>query len=324
MRFFAYALLGILLPATVFAQGVFGTGGPALTLAISPDYPRPYDTITASLSSNSIDLAAAIITILADGKEIPMTNGRARVTLGAAGSATVVKAIATIGGQAYSASQTVRPAEVALIAEPAATSHPFYPGGFGIPSQGQVRLVALPDLRATGGKRFTDGTLVYKWKLNGQELADLSGIGRSVVSMTAPVRYRDATIEVTVLSPDQSLVADSVLRISPSDPSVRVYESDPLLGIRYDRALGDEFAMPGAEATFVAVPYGFARTPAIVWTVNSGASGSNPAITLRSTGGKGSAAVSVTATLPQLFETATRALRISFGETSGGTGIFGL
>lgn len=330
MRPLAFALLlfGMSLPVAALAQSVAGASTAPVTLDIQPQYPRPHDTVSVTPSSNSLDLAGATVTFYANGKQVSAGSGTTagNILLGDAGTATTIKAtVVTAGGGSYSVSQTIRPAEVSLVAEPASTSHLFYLGGLGVPSQGQVRLVALADVRDTSGKRLPDNVLIYKWKLNGQSLTDASGIGRSIITMTAPVRYRDATVEVTVSSPDQSIVADSILVISPVDPVVRVYENDPLLGVRYSTALGDAFTMAGTEETFVSVPYFFAKTPATVWSVNGADSGTSSSVTLRSTGGSGTANVSVTTSLPQLFETATRSLRVTFGaDTPTRTGIFGL
>jgi hypothetical protein len=330
MRSLAYALLSLALvvPGFALAQSIGGVGPAPLTLDLQPQYPRPYDTITVTPGSSNIDLTGAQISFYVNGKLLSTSTGTApaSVVLGAPGTATTIKVTAiTAGGGSYSVSQTISPAEVELIAEPTSTSHPFYQGGLGIPSYGQVRLVALPDLRTSTGKRYADSALIYNWKLNGQALTDASGIGRSVINITAPVRYRDATLEVIATSPDQSRVAEANMIISPVDPLVRIYENDPLLGIRYDQAVGTDFTLPGTEDTFMAVPYYFAQTPALSWSVDGKAGGSDPAITLRATGsGGGSASVSVTADLSQLFSTATQAVRVTFGASSGGTGIFGL
>jgi hypothetical protein len=315
-------------PGLAFAQSIGGTTPPALTLGISPQYPRPYDTITITPSSSSFDLSGAKVTFYANGKQVAAGSGTSPTsfTLGGPGSVTTIKVTAvTAGGGSYSASQTVAPAEVDLIAEPAATSHPFYQGGLGVSSQGQVRLIAVPDLRTSSGKRLTDSSLVYTWKLNGQELTDASGIGRSIINMTAPVHYRGATVEVIVTNPDASVVAEDHLTISPVDPIVRIYEDDPLLGVRYDQALGDNFAMTDAEDTFVAVPYNFGSTPDFAWSVDGKQSGTDSSVTLRASGNAGgSASVSVTASLDQLFETATQAVQVAFGAAPSSTGIFGL
>lgn len=320
--------LGMCLPAAALAQSVGNTSAAPITLDIQPQYPRPHDSVSVSPSSSLIDLSGATVTFYANGKQVSAGSGTApgTILLGDAGTATTIKVtVVTAGGGSYSVGTTIRPAEVSLVAEPSATSHLFYPGGLGIPSQGQVRLVALADLRDSSGKRLPDNSLVYNWKLNNQSITDISGIGRSVATMTAPVRYRDATVEVTVTSPDQSMVADSILVISPVDPVVRVYENDPLLGVRYSNALGDTFTMTGTEDTFVSVPYFFAKNPTTLWGVNGADSGTTSSVTLRSTGGSGTANVSVTASLLQLFESATKSLRVTFGTNpTGGTGIFGL
>ena len=321
-------MLGFGIPGMALAQSIGGSGAPALTLDVSPQYPRPYETIAVSPSSSAIDLSGATITLSVNGKQVSTGSGTAptAVTLGAPGSVTTIKVTAvTAGGGSYTVTQTIAPAEVDLIAEPVATSHPFYMGGVGVASQGQVRLVAVADLRASSAKRYLDSTLVYTWKLNGQTLTDASGIGRSIITMSAPVRYRDATLEVIVTSPDASVVAEDHMVVTPVDPTVRIYENDPLLGIRYDHALDSSVTMTASEDTFVAVPYNFGSVPNFLWTVAGNPSGTDSSITLRSNGSTGgSATVSVTASIDQLFETASQDLQVVFGPATQSTGIFGL
>jgi hypothetical protein len=325
MRFIATALLalGIFAPAFALAQSI---GQVPLTLDIAPQYPRPYDTVNVAPASTAFDLSGASVTFFVDGKQVAQTTGTAPVSvpLGGPGSATTIKVTAKAGGQTYSATQVLHPAEVDLVTEPSSTSHPFYLGGLGVPSQGQVRLVAVADLRTSSGKAIDPSTLVYNWKFNGQALGDASGIGRSVLMITGPIRYRSATVVLTVASQDQSVVGQAVSVVSPTDPVLRVYENDPLLGVRYEHALPTEYKLAGSEESFTAVPYFFAKQPDLAWTVNGSPSGTDANITLRPTGtGAGTANVSVTATLAGVFTSAAALLRVSFGASTG-TGIFGL
>jgi len=331
MRFIATALiaLGTLVPSFALAQSVNlgSVGTAALTLDVSPQYPRPYDTVTVAPASTSFDLSGATVTVSVNGKEVAETTGTAAtaITLGAPGTATTIKVSAVAGGQTYTATQVIRPAEVDLVTEPSATSHPFYQGGVGVASEGQVRLVAIADLRSGSGKMLDPASLIYEWKFNGQEVSDASGIGKSVFLVSAPIRYRSATVILTVSSQDQSVVGSASTVLSPVDPVLRIYENDPLLGVRYDQALPADYTLPGDEDSFEAVPYFFASAPGFTWTVNDTPNGNASDITLRSTGsGAGTAEVSVTAALAGLFSSATGNMHVSFGAPAGGTGIFGL
>ena len=52
---------------------------------------------------------------------------------------------------------------------------------------------------------------------------------------------------------------------------MRLYESDPLLGIRFSRALSVAYAISGAEATLYAAPFSLPTTgsaPLLQWFLN--------------------------------------------------------
>lgn len=323
--------------AAILLLGAVGIGGAAftayaqlgqntqLTLTLSPLYPRPYETVTIIPQSSLIDLSASTVTITANGVVVSTGSGSeaAYVTVGGPGTATTVNVRAVHGGQTYAANVTIRPADVALITEPYSTTHPFYEGGSLVASEGRVRLVAVPDLRTSGGTAISPANLVYTWRNGEQILQGASGIGKSVLTASAPVRYRDARITVTVSTQDQSIVAAASTVISPVDPLMRVYRKDPLLGPWYETALPANLTLAGVEETFHAVPYYFSEAPPIAWQVNGAPSDTDKDITVRATGsGAGTAVLTASARLANSLQAAETALRIRFGD-EGGLGIFG-
>ncbi|MEK7100857.1 MAG: pilin, partial [Patescibacteria group bacterium] len=127
-------------------------------------------------------------------------------------------------------------------------------------------------------------------------LTDASGIGRSTLVATAPVKYRDATVSLVVTTQDSSVVAQATTEIAPRDPLVRMYPYDPLLGPNYDSALGSEYTLNATEGTLRAVPYFFSAIPSIEWGVGGVAQGAQRDLTVRATGsGSGTSALEVKA-----------------------------
>lgn len=319
------ALLCVLVAPPARAQELPGTD--PLSLVITPQYPRPYQSFTVAPRSTLLDLSASTVRISVNGIRVYEGSGTQGVTAraGGLGERTVVTlSVTDPAGRTYTKEQVLRPAEVSLVVEPVSTAHPFYQGGPLVASEGAVRLVALADLRTAPGTRLPASGLVYTWRLGDRILTDASGIGRSTLSATAPVRYRNADVTVTVTSPDSALVGEARTVISAVDPIARIYRNDPLLGPNFDLALTDRFAMTDTEATFRAVGYFFAVPPALSWTVNGNANGTDRDLTVRATGsGQGSARLGVTA-----LETATRrnaetAVTVDFGADDG-FGFFGL
>jgi ribosomal protein L31 len=301
-------------------------GAEPLQLTMTPSYPRPYQQVIVIPQSSVIDLTSSTVVVTVDGREVSRGSGAeaAYITVGGPGTATNVVVRATSGGQTYTKSLTIRPADVALVVESGSTSHPFYEGGSLIASEGGVRLVAIPDIRTSAGTSVPAANLVYTWRNGDQILQSSSGIGKSVLSAVAPTKWRDAAITLTVTTQDRSIVAEATASIAPADPYLRVYRNDPLLGPLFGTALPSDILLNGDEETFRAVPYFFSRKPAFTWEVDGIPSDSDEDVTVRASGlGSGTASLGVSAGLADTFETATAGMSVTFGEGRS-LGIFGL
>jgi len=302
-------------------------GFESLSLTLSPEYPRPYQSVTVIPQSSSIDLAASSVRATVNGVVVSQGSGAEPiyVTLGGPGSVTTVSVTATYQGQTYQKTLTIRPADVALVIEPVSTSHPFYKGGALVSAEGRLRIIALPDLRSGNGAVIPADQLVYTWRNGEQVLQAASGIGKSTLTATAPVRYRDARISVTVTSQDRSVVGEATTTIAPADPLVRVYRNDPLLGPRFGTALPRRVTLDGTEETFRAIPYYFAEKPLITWQVNSVPSDNDPDITVRTTGaGSGRALLGVAARADGAPQSAATSFEVDFSAGDRGFDFFGL
>lgn len=319
-RFFAAMfLIAALAPySTAFAQNF--TGVDPLTVSISPSNPRPYQTVTVTPGSTLIDLLSGTVRVSVNGKSVAEGSGASSVpvTVGGPGESTVISVRVVVAGQTYVKEITIRPADVALVVDPVSTAHPFYEGASLPAVQGRVRIVAVADMRSNPGTRLGAQNLVYTWKLGDKILADQSGIGRSVLTATAPVRYRDAQVSVTVTSPDNAnLVATAATTIAPVDPVIRIYRDDALMGPLFDHALTDSYTMGTGEESFRAVAYFFGAPPSLSWAVNDQVSSTDKDVTVRTTGsGAGIASLSLTATSPATNQTASNRLSVHFGAKS--------
>lgn len=324
-RFLGALLIGALfVPFSASAQSLGSTE--VLDVALSPKYPKPGEVVLVSVKSYAVDLASGTVVVSVDGTEVERGTGfiTTQVRIGAAGKATTISVVATVGGQTYRKQLTVRPADVALLIEPLTTVHPFYKGGALVGSEALLRVVALPDIRNSAGVRVASSNLIYTWRKGSQILQENSGLGRSTLTATAPARFRTANISVTVTTQDQSVVAYAETSVSPTDPLIRIYEHDPLLGPLFERAFSNVITMQGDEETFRMVPYFFSSSPSTSWLLNSVATGASRDITVRSTGGgSGSALLSANAKGAGLFQNAEASLSVRFGEANP-LGIFGL
>ncbi len=308
--------LVLIAPTASFAQGI--PGQEPLSLSVNPASPRPYETVTVTVNSNLVDLAASTITIYLNGAVIEEGMRSAQVKIGGPGTRNTFRAVASGAEGTYEATLSIIPGDVSLIIEPVATNHPFYQGGMLVPSEGKVRIIALTDLRTSPTARVPANQISYTWKLGSQTLLAESGLGRNVLTATAPTMYRDAVVSVTASNQAKTVSGQASITITPSEPLVRIYRTDPLGGVSFEKALSGTFALTGTEETFRAVPFFFKEKPGIEWTLNGNRSGTSPDLTVRSASGSGTAQLNATALGSEARAQAGVTLR--FGES---TGIFG-
>jgi hypothetical protein len=326
MRRFASALIFLVSffsPLFVYAQTATGD---SFDIKIYPTYPRPYDVVNIAPNSTLINMSASTVTLSSSGKVIAKGTGTQRydVQLGGPGSANSITVTVAGPSGTFSKNLTIRPSDVSLIAEPATTVHPLYQGSPLVGSQSSVHLIALADLRLASG-RIDPNTLVYNWMLGTQQLQPQSGIGKSTLTVVAPIRYRDATVSVVVTNQAGNVVGKASLTLTPANPLVRIYENDPLSGPRYEKALSDTFTMKDTESSFLAVPYFFSKSPAIAWTIGGNAAAQGPVVTVQSSGrGSGVASIQAKIAGSSLLEQGVAALQVAFTGTKSGGGIFGL
>jgi hypothetical protein len=328
-RLLALALITILaLPGVAWAQSLGNPAdGSSFAISSSPQYPAPGSTATLSFLSSALELSRATISVSANGKKIYQGSVQSvPVTLGKAGSVTTITATVVSEGTNYNQTLTIQPQDVALVVEPISSAPVLYPGKPRVPLGGSARIVAMANLRSSGGKLFDPATLSYAWTIDGTQIANSSGIGKRAIMVAAPLQYRSRTVSVTVMSADGNLVGGASLSLIPFEPSVRIYENDPLLGVRFERALSGNFAITGSESALYAAPFSLPTnkgTPRIQWFLNGAAAQTGSSITLRPAGsGQGNASLSLTASVGE-SSMATANLSLTFGGKPS-TNFFGL
>ena len=324
MRSLRIALLALLLPLAAAAQTIGSTS--LLSLSISPQYPLPYGQAVVSVLSPSIDLANATMKVKVAGKEVYQGSVQpVPIRLGKAGSVSTIVVTITSAGASYTQSVTVQPEDVTLIAEPVSSAPAFYPGKPFVPVGGDTRVVAMANFVDAGGKTISPSALSYSWTVDGAAVSSVSGIGKQSLLVASPLQYRSRSVSVNITNQAGGLVGSASLTLSPQDPVVRIYENDPLLGIRSDHALSGSYTIAGSEDTLVAVPFSFPTTgnaPSITWSLDGTKAQTGSTITLRPSGnGQGGATLSVLASSGTALG-AMEHLLLSFGAPS--SSFFGL
>ncbi len=325
-------IIAIAIPSAALAQFMGGAGDvtdatQAFTASIYPQYPPPNSQATLSVLSSTLDLTDATMSVSINGKGIYQGSVQSlAITLGKAGSVTNVQVNITSGGASNIQTLSIQPEDVALVAEPISSAPPLYPGKALVPLEGNTRVVAMANLQDAKGNAIDPSALSYAWTVDDTQMADSSGIGKDAIVVASPLEYRSSTVSVVVQSQDGTLVGGDTLSLNPSEPSVQIYENDPLLGILFGNALSGNYAINGAEDTLYAAPFSFPTSngaPLLQWFLNGGLAQTGNSITLRPTGsGQGTASLSLAASAGQSTR-ADEELSLSFSAAPS-TGLFGL
>lgn len=320
------ALAAALVPATSFAQ--MTDGSKPFTVSVSPQYPRPFTSVTVTPTSNALSVTNASMQLLVNGKQFYTGNATpVQVFIGALGSVTTIKAIVSSMGTKYETVFTIRPQDISLIVEPNSSVPPLYPGTAFLPIQGTARLVAIADLRDTKNKPIPPSAISYAWSIDDTRFDSASGIGKDTFVASVPAQYRSSTVSVTAQSLDGKFVTSTSADLEAVEPFVRMYETDPLLGVMFDRAIGASFGMAGAQKTFFGAVFAHPTTagePQIKWFLNGTLAQTGPLVTLRPTGsGAGSASLSMQSSGGENLSASTQTT-VTFGTSAAKLGIFGL
>ncbi|MCX6751262.1 MAG: hypothetical protein NT161_00630 [Candidatus Nomurabacteria bacterium] len=231
-----------------------------IVLSISPQYPNPNQNVNATLSSHTINLDKANISWSVNDQEKSVGVGKKSFsfTMGAIGSPTTLSAtIDTIDGQSISKTTTITPAGVDMLWEAYdAYVPPFYKGKALAPSQGQFKVVAVPNLVNQSGK-VNMNNLSYSWTKDDNVQSNSSGWGKSSFIFQNSYLDRDNTVEVKVSDISGGTNASGRITLNTTTPKILFYENNPQLGVKWETALSNGFLVNTNGTTVNVEPYFF-------------------------------------------------------------------
>lgn len=321
------AILGMLLivfgfvfvASTALAQ--FG-GLDNLSIILTPERPRPGEYVVARAEHFGGGLDSAYLRWFVNDTLVVEGLGKTTIsyTAGAAtAEETVVLEVTGPSLETLRAVRSYRPGSIVLLMEGKATAHPFYRGRTLMPLQGLASVVAIPELFDADGRRVSPADLWFDWKENNKKRQNDSGMGKNTLVIAGNIIPRPVNVEVEVRAPVGTLGARGNLTVSATRSNVHLYENNPLLGVLYNKALGNRITIGGAEFGIKTIPYffGFGGEGAkIAWTINNDIlGGSDDTIVVRGKEGVvGQATVAVEVSHPSfILQGARTGLNILFG-----------
>lgn len=319
-------LFGLVALLLLFASPVEAQfTGELFSVSLTPEHPKPGQTVTIEIESYSINLNSSAISWLVDGAVAKQGVGQKTfdVIAGKAGRSTNVRIVVNGNTGAYGEKTVViRPADVDIVWEAASYTPPFYKGKAMHSFQSDVTFIAMPNLISGDGVRLSAKNVVYTWKRDGQVLGDSSGFGKQTLTLVANAIIKPMNVEVEVASQDGTVRAKNGVQVFPRSPELLLYEDQPLLGIRFERALEGTYALSGDEVKVAAFPFFTSsdeRNSSSLnfrWSMNNRElTSSDSFITLRSERGQtGTAAITLTAShFKKFLQSATKSFTVQFG-----------
>ena len=141
------------------------------------------------------------------------------------------------------------------------TYTPFFYRGKPLPSPGsRVTVIAEPNIYQTETHKIPISDLMFTWTKDGKTVNSASGQGKSELSFTAGNAGDQSRIEVEIANKDRRQQASATVSIPIQPTKILLYEYDPLLGHRFEKAIGSGFNLSLPEITFNAEPYYFSQT----------------------------------------------------------------
>lgn len=273
--------LGVLLATPLFTSAVFiPTLGSSLDVSIFPEFPRAGEAVTLR-AENIANGAGATYVWRVNGSVIDQGIGVRAITItaGGLGSETIVSVSASENGSVVGEKTIlIHPADVDIVWEGNTYTPPFLPLRPLPNPSSSVKLLAVPHI-VRDGARAAASDLVYTWRINRSQAPVASGYGRNVITATPPQFANAFEVSVVAATRDGAVQAEGVAVIRPAIPEVVIYENAPLLGIIFEKAVGDEFVLKDTETSFSAFPLyvASADAPEYEWRLNGNAvSGNSP------------------------------------------------
>lgn len=247
-----------------------------ISLKVSPQVPEPGKPVVLTVNAYGTDISKAKITWKTDGKVVlgPGVATSLTLTMGTIGDAVTVEVIVEpFNGPAVNKKVTLIPGEVDLIWEAEGYNPPFYKGKIFYGPEKNVKVVAIPNIYDTSGKKVNPLNLDFKWSKNNEIEGSVSGAGKNYWPFKGWILLKSIEVGVTVGS-EGKVRGQSSFNLPSFFPEVRMYENSGIYGILFNRSLLGTSELKDTEQTVEVYPFSFGiqnRTdPAfrVTWQMN--------------------------------------------------------
>ena len=267
MRSRLKVLLAIGFTITTLSIGVFAhttradldpITAPDVSVNITPEIPGPFDTVYASLSSLTYNLDIASITWTLNGKLVLQGVGKKlyHFPVGDVGVvSTLIVRIEPLNAPAIIKTLVLTPQGMDILWQAKDTVVPPLYRGKALPAkESTITFVAIPGLKDGQGNLTSQSNLLYVWK-HGTDENTSTGYGQDSFDVKMNYLDTEARVSVNASTRDGGLRGENSLTVTPYEPKIVWYESNPLYGPLYNKAISDNYSLSGTDMTLIAEPY---------------------------------------------------------------------
>jgi hypothetical protein len=276
--FFFFLVILLLYPIGVSSQLKIPVINPSVSFTLTPQNPKPGDSVNVKIDSFFIDLDLSSIDWFVNGERVARGNGLNSIstTMGELGSETIVSVVVRPDEITEILEQIlIRPSHVSILWEARTYTPPFYRGRALPSSSSEIFAEADAVFVRSNGTTIPNSELVFTWKKNNAIIEKSSGLGKPYATFTGPLLFGEDIVSVDVVSTDNQFSGRALLRIPAAEPYLSLYKDDPLLGAMYHQALGERNNVPSSDITLAAIPfYTSIKKPndsrmSYIWEVNN-------------------------------------------------------
>ena len=239
------------------AHAQFGTLGGG-SIAVKPQYPLAGDVVSLTFKTNTVDMSVSQVTWRINGEVVAQGYGQRTHSFvaGVPGESFAIEVTAVPPkGAVVRASEIIRISDLSFAWEARTYTPPLFQGKSLLTRGAEATVVVFPTVYDNAGKLYDPSVLSYEWMLDGNNVLDVSGRGKSSAVLKTQQLFDKFGITVTVKDPLGTVRIKKYFALPITEPRIIFYEDNPMLGILYNRALKDSGSLAGEELKIVAEPY---------------------------------------------------------------------
>ncbi|MCK5021855.1 MAG: hypothetical protein KAR54_01230 [Candidatus Pacebacteria bacterium] len=234
-----------------------------MQITLSPEFPSANETITAKIEFYSIDLQRTNIIWSINGEIKKETIGGRDFSFRTKdlGEIIVLKVdVYTPNSELFTRQININPTDIDLIWEAETYTPTFYKGKALNTHESVIKIVALPNFIDASKNKIDPKNLIYKWKKDLSVQGEKSGYAKNTLSFIGPSLLRENIITVEIESMDGKIKGRKLIIIEAQEPEIIFYENDPLLGIKNNLSIENNFNLKSGELKLIAQPFFFSLT----------------------------------------------------------------